>query len=214
MQRSHGGHESDARRLLPATGARRRAAPRCARPVIKRSSAPARDTRATSPRPHRPSPPPAANRTPCMKLRTNFGLRPLVMSRMSYSTWIWPLAPGSLRQCRSPARLTASVTALPSSFGMHSSSRMSAPADSRSLASRWMRSAASFCRPCTRKPPVLCTDCGFRPRCAHTAMSWPDQEFDDTQLLGAAFQLHHARTALLHQSHGIGRAPARATSNS
>ena len=27
-------------------------------------------------------------------------------------------------------------------------------------------------RPCTRKPPVLCTDCGFRPRCAHTAMSW------------------------------------------
>ena len=118
------------------------------------------------------------------------------------STRIWPSVPGP-----APIPITGTLTACeierPRSDGMHSSSTRSAPAASSVSASSSMRCAAVPSRPCTRKPPVLCTDCGLSPRCAQTAMSWRRQELDDLGLAFAALELDHARPALLHQAHRI-----------
>ena len=40
------------------------------------------------------------------------------------------------------------------------------------------------------------------------------EELDDLDLLAAAFELHHLRAALLHQAHGVRRAPGPWTGSS
>ena len=80
---------------------------------------------------------------------------------------------------------------------------MSAPADSSALALSSMRLAAASSRPCTRKPPVLCTDCGFRPEVRAHRDVVAREELDDLELPEPAFELHHLGAAFLHEAHGI-----------
>ena len=86
---------------------------------------------------------------------------------------------------------------------------MSAPADSSALALSSMRFAAASSRPCTLNPPVLCTDCGFRPEVRAHGDVVAREEFDDLELAEPAFELHHLRAALLHEPHGVGQRDVR-----
>ena len=69
-----------------------------------------------------------------MKFFTKRGVRPWVMSKMSYKTSIWPSTPGP-----APMPMTGTesawVMAVPTSLGTHSTSTISAPASCSALAS-------------------------------------------------------------------------------
>src|SRR4051812_41232682 len=136
-----------------------------------------------------------------MKFFTKRGLRPEVMSSTSYSTRIWPSVSGP-----APMPITgtssASVMRLPSSEGMHSSSTMSAPADS---SARVLEHA-----PRRRVVTTLHAEAAglvhrlwFEPQVRAHRDVVAREELDDLELADTAFQLDHFRAALLHEAHGI-----------